>query len=229
MTKRAFLTLCCFALPQILCAQETEEPTVEPEVPTAQVRAWIFNSEGPCLLRLRGEKSEEAITIAEVQQSGANIEVAYRPVEPGRYRVELLRGEEALAAEVVVLGEDSAQSVVAWPEAGKWRIKSLSDSPAPNATDKTLRLLHFNKQFGLVLTIGDGAEQTAPLGTVAEKKVAAKRTVIHLKTVGPNQEQGASSYFDVDFSSWPSAYVLAQADYRGRIKPVVIQGGLPVE
>jgi hypothetical protein len=213
----------------MLWAQEAEEPVGESEGPSAQVRAWIFNPEGPCRLILRGEKKEEAITIAEVEKGGGNIGVEYRPVEPGRYRVELLRGEEALAAEVIALDEDSVQSVVAWPEAGKWRIKSLSDSPAPNATDKALRLLHFNKDVGLVLTIDDGAEQAAPLGTVAEKKLAAKRTAVHLKTIGPNQEPGASSYFDVDFSSWPSAYVLAQTDYRGRIKPVVIQGGVPAE
>lgn len=221
--------LCCFALPQMLWAQEIEEPTGQSEGPTAHVRAWIFNSEGPCRLSLRGENKDEAITVAKVEKSGGNIGVEYRPVEPGRYKVELLRGEQVLATEVVALGEDSVQSFVVWPEAGKWQIKSLSDSPPLNATDKPLRLLHFNKDLGLVLAIDDGAEQTAPVGTVAEKKVPAKRTVVYLKIAGPNQEQGASSYFDVDFASWPSAYVLAQADYRGRIKPVVIRGGLPVE
>jgi len=229
MNRPAVLTLCCFSLPQMLWAQMVETSAVASEAPTAQVRAWIFNSEEPCRLSLRDEKSEEATIIAEVEKSGANIDADYRPVLAGRYRVDLFREDQVLASEVVILGKDSVQSLVAWPEGGKWRIKSFSDNAAPNATDKPLRLLHFNEQVGLVLVIDDGPEQIIPVGTVVERRVAPKQATLYLKVVGPEQELGASSYFEVDFSSWPSAYALAQTDYRGRIKPALIEGGVSVE
>lgn len=230
MTKLALTIPLLFSLTLVLPAQESEEEApAGREAPQAHVRAWIFNSQGPARLSLRGENKEEAITLAEVQGGGGNINVEYRPLAPGRYLLELSREEQILASEPILLGKDSIHSIVAWPEAGKWRLKLFGDNSAPNATDKPLRLLHFNPQVGLRLAIDAGPEQEVPLGTVTEKKITAKGTVLHLTVASSDAKHKASSYFEADFITWPSAYAFAQADYRGRIKPTIIQGGITAE
>lgn len=230
MTKLALTIPLFFSLTLMLPAQESEEEAPPArEAPQAHVRAWIFNSQGPARLSLRGENREEAITLAEVQGGGGNINVEYRPLEPGRYLLELSRDEQILESEPILLGKDSIVTIVGWPEAGKWRLKFFSDKSAPNATDKPLRLLHFNPQVGLRLAIDAGPEQEIPIGTVTEKKITAKETPLYLTVVSTDEEHRASSFFDADFVTWPSAYAFAQADYRGRIKPTIIQGGITAE
>ncbi len=222
------LILCCL-LPVSAQEQEEGEPE-EGRRPRAEVRGWIPKADGPVQLVLIAEAGEEPKVLATAAAETASLQDFYQNVPPGRVIFNLQDPDDKVLATATGSVRDGGYyTALAWPEGGRWQIKVFSDSSPPNATDKPLRLLHFNAQVGLRLAIDDGPELEIPFGTVTEKKISPKRTVLHLTVVGTDQQPEASSYFEADFAAWPSAYALAHADYRGRIKPMVFEGGNATE
>jgi hypothetical protein len=228
-TASAFGLILCCLLPVSAQEQGEDEPE-DSRRPIAEVRGWIPKADGPVQIVVIAEAGEEPKVLATAAAETASLQEFYQNVPPGRVIFNLQDPDDkVLATATGAIRDGGYYTALAWPESGRWQIKVFSDSSPPNATDKPLRLLHFNAQVVLLLAIDGGPEQDIPLGTVTEKRISSKRTTLHLTVVGTDQRHFASSYFDVDFTAWPSAYVLAQADYRGRIKPMILEGGNTTE
>jgi hypothetical protein len=226
MSRRILLLWVLFFVPLALARSEMEEGNGgESKAPQASLRAWIFNADGPARLTLRSDSAQEPVALAQAEAGGGVLEIDYSSLPVGQFLLELSRGDQVLAKEALTLSKDSYQTVLAWYEKGQWKVKAFSDTLARNASARPLRLLDFNAEVDMTLVVDDGAEIVVPSGGVTERSITPKPTVLQLTLINALDGRKVQNYFEVDFSASPSAYALAQTDYRGRLKPVLLLGG----
>jgi hypothetical protein len=129
------------------------------------------------------------------------------------------------------LADNTAYTVLAWRQGGKWELKVYVDGPfAKNLADRPLRLMNFAENRETLISLDNGSETKVAANTVEEFKISPKLTSFTVKVLAPDGGPAAQSSGEVDFTSTPSAYVVIAPDYRGRMVPEVITGGnLPTD
>lgn len=228
-----FLLLFCLlslAVAPLAAAQETAAVATK----SAKVRGWLFPSgdKEPASLVLKLAGDAGAVTLASTKDGAVISNAGYEEVSPaGTVAVELKSGEQILSTQSLGLREDRHYTLVAWRENGRWQVKAFSDDPGPsNAADRPLRVLNFAEGRNTLVSFAGSAETQVAADSVQESRAPAKVTLVTVRVQSLDGGPPAQSSVEIDFTSAPCAYVAIGPDYRGRMRPRVIEGGpLPEE
>jgi hypothetical protein len=231
MTKPS-ITLALFLLTFLsVSGQESETTAAEEKSESlAAVRCWILPGEdrGAVALTVTEPKTSEPKLVAATKDAAVTAQPSYEPMAPGSVKIELRSGDEVLATETGALRADRHYTAVAWSKGGKWELRVFADDPAsPNATDRPLRVVNFASGRETLLAVDAGQEAKVAPESVQEFRTPRKVAMIRVQVLSLDGGPPAQSSVEVDFGSSPSAYVVVGPDYRGRMRPRVIQGGSP--
>jgi hypothetical protein len=142
-----------------------------------------------------------------------------------------LKGKDnaVLASESVNMRAGSYYTLLASQnKEGNWSIKTFFDGPAKvGAVDRPLRVLNFADGRETLLEVSGSPSVTVPGNSYLERNSPAKLLGISVKVHPNDGSPPAQSSTEIDFTVLPSAYLVVCPDYRGRMRPRVIDGGKP--
>ncbi len=196
----------------------------------AALRGWIFpgNDTAPVVIAITSQETPEPKSLAGTKDGLVNARPSYEQVAPGAQKIELKSGEEVLVAKTGSLRPERHYTAVAWNSGGKWELQVFGDDAAsPNATDRPLRVMNFAGGRETLLAIDGGEEAKVAPDAVQEFRAPRKIAMVRVQVLALDGGPPAQSSVEVDFASSPSAYVVVGPDYRGRMRPRIIQGGAP--
>ena len=221
--------VCCLSLPWA----KGQSPVRQVDgAGSAYLRGWLVGSSNSEAVSLegKGRKDEEPRKLAGAATGEKVINPAYAEISPGSCQFQLKSGDKILQSVIFDLSPQAAYTVIAWRVGGKWELKVYPDGPFPkNVVDRPLRLLNFADERETLLSLDNGPETKVAAGTVQEFNMASKSVSFTVKVLALDGGAPAQSSGELDFAAAPSAYVVISSDYRGRMRPRVINGGvLPV-
>lgn len=172
-------------------------------------------------------------TLAASKGGERQITHGYSPAKPGLYQFGIISPDQrVLAKEEAALTPGFHYTVAAVGEGTGWKIRVFQDGPAPpGQTTRPVRVFNFSRGRSATLDIGQKQSPVAkvPADGVAEFTAPAAITGLTIRVLAPDGGPPAQSSLEVDFASVPSAYIVVSPDYRGRMRPQVIEGGPAVE
>jgi hypothetical protein len=235
MIKKFPCTLLVSVVALSLAGAQTSDPSAPPaggeaKRPPAALRAWIFPEKEAGLIdfNLSRGTGEAPVSLASSERGSKVVGGGYEKLPEGRVILQLARGPEAFASSEAELQPGGYYTAVAWQAAGKWQIKLFRDPAAKaGAAARPLRVLNFAADRETVLAV-DGAEKSKfAAGSVQEISLPAKINGLSVKVLDPTGGVPAETSFEVDLSALPLAYAVVGPDYRGRMRPEIIEGGPP--
>jgi hypothetical protein len=226
------LALALFLLPVFSApGQEVEVPATDQKAEArASLRAWIFPGadKRPVALVVTLQEAPEPKVLAGTKDAAVTAQPGYASFSPGSMRIELKSGDEVLASQTGALRPERHYTAVAWSKGGKWQLQVFADDPAsPNATDRPLRVVNFAGDRETLLAVDAGQDAKVAPDSVQEFRAPPKVAMVRVQVLSVDGGPPAQSSVEVDFASSPSAYVVVGPDYRGRMRPRVVQGGPP--
>lgn len=239
MTDTALLRAAVFAVLLISArAQPAPAPGAEngaapagaQQRPPAALRAWIFPAKdaGPLDFVLGRATGEAPASLARSERGAKAADGLYSKAAPGRVTLSLKGGEKVLASSDVDLPSGAHITAVAWSSGDKWQIKLFADPPAkPGAGARPLRVLNFAGERETLLAVGGGKEVRLPAASVRELDLPAKISGLTVKVVDPAGGPPSETSLEVDLAALPLAYAVVGPNYRGRMRPEIIEGGPP--
>jgi hypothetical protein len=229
MTRRtAFTALCIFVSLLTPAAVLAQAPAATPP-PVSLLRAWIFpaGEAEAASIEIKAEAAEAPVVFA-ASTGQRQMNPGYREIKPGNATIEIKAGDQVLATGTAALAGDRQYTVVTWKAGSKWELKLFPDGPsAPNAPDRPLRVLNFAQGRTSTVTLAADKEFKIAPDSIQEIKVQPKTTGMVVKVLAPDGGAPAQSSAELDFSTISSGYVVLGADTRGRMRPRVIEGGVP--
>lgn len=237
MTKRLFLV--CAAMLSIALPAPAQEPAapISGESTTnrvSSVRGWIVplaKTQLSLHLKSEGQEAQTAQKNLSASSDGsASTGAAYNETASGPSLAELRGANDAvLASERVSLRAGSYYTLLASPnKEGNWSIKTFFDGPTkPGAVDRPLRVLNFADGRDTVLESPGLQSFTVPGNNFLERNYPAKLLGVTVKVLANDGTPPAQSSTEIDLAVLPSAYLLVTPDYRGRMRPRMIDGGKP--
>ena len=213
---------------------QTSEPTRKnDDKEGSYLRGWIVgtgDSEAVSLFA-QSSKDEEPRQFSSAAAGEKVINPGYTKGIAGSFQFQLKTGEKPLQSVTAELADNTAYTVLAWRQGGKWELKVYADGPfAKNLADRPLRVMNFAENRETLISVDNGPETKVAANTVEEFKTSPKLISFNVKVLAPDGGPAAQSSGEVDFASTPSAYVVIAPDYRGRMRPRVITGGnLPTD
>jgi hypothetical protein len=219
-----FLAFVCVS--GALSQQAPMEPPDQDDDASARLRVWVFV----------GDPAPQEASIAALGADGSSlalgdatkrkVEAAYREVPAGKYNLELREGQAPVAQKVADFAKNSAHTLIAWRSNGKWNLGLFSDElKKGKAAERPLRILNFANGATTTIAMKGAQALKAEPDTVQEIKLPAKIVTLDISAKAPGAVVPARTLSDVDLSASPGAYVLVAPDYRGRLRPQVIQAG----
>jgi hypothetical protein len=198
----------------------------EAEVPAgkkpSRLRVWVFPGQsvpkGSIITALGADGSSLALGSAAAHATGN----AYRDMPPSKYSFSIKDGDKVLFEKLAQLAPAMCQTLIA----GKWRMEIYEDNAtSPNSAARSLRLMNFAKDANLSVVVG--SSQTVKIGpdSLRDIKLPAKVTLLDVAASRPGASAPARTLSEVDLVSSPAAYVLVFPDYRGRLRPQIIEAG----
>ena len=208
-------------------AQSSSSTKAEAKVPPSMVRGWIFP--GPdaeeAKIRFRLGKEGEAQTLSEAMADASQIVQRYQPVKAGAYQFALATGGKP-TVKSQTLRPQRFYTVMAWEKEGKWTLQVMRDAPAaPNAATRPLRLLNFSGDRKALIRVGQGKQEPMAADSVREVQLPLELTGLDVEVLDPSGGPSARTSTEVDLRTMASAYLLVAPDYRGRMRPRLIEGG----
>jgi co-chaperonin GroES (HSP10) len=192
------------------------------------LRGWIFPSEETqtVSLGLAIAGAEERKPLANTKDAVVAAQPGYAANPAGTTLIELKSGDRVLASKSGGLRAERHYTAVAWNKDGRWELEVYADdSASANAPDRSLRVLNFALGRDTEISVDGGAEALVSKESVAEIKLPAKTTMVTARVKSLDGGAPAQSSVEIDFAAIPSAYVVIGPDYRGRMRPRVIEGG----
>lgn len=207
-----------------LAVSGQEEPGA-PE-PLPQLRAWIFPATEKGTVALTssvGEGGEKRL--AATADAVVVTPTAYQAVESDNLRIDLKSGERVLASTAAPLRRAAYYTLAAWQEGSEWRMKIYRDDAVKGAASaRPVRVFNFAGDRKTVLSL-QGKETAFPAGAVETLEAAPALSMVTATVLTADGSHPAVSSVEVDFALAPSAYVVIGPDYRGRMRPRVLDGG----
>jgi hypothetical protein len=194
------------------------------------LRGWIFPAadSDAAVLAVKGEAAEAVTPIAASKGGERMMNPGYIEAKPGNTVIELKAGEQVLASGTVGLVDDAQYTVLAWKNDQKWALKVFPDGPAaPNAADRPLRVLNFAEGRETLLTLAGNKAAKIAGNSFQEFRLPARTAAFTVEVLAPDGGAPAQTSSAVDLSMASSAYVVVAPDYRGRMRPRIVEGGLP--
>jgi hypothetical protein len=192
------------------------------------LRGWIVGSGDSVAVSLmvRGPREKDPRKFTSAAAGEIVMNQGYSEGLVGSFQFQLKTGEKLLQSVTAELDENSAYTVLAWRQDGKWELKAYADGPyAETVTDRPVRLMNFAENRETLISMDNGPETKVAANTVEEFKIAPKLTSFTVKVLASDGGPAAQSSGEVDFASTPSAYIVIAPDYRGRMRPRVLNGG----
>jgi hypothetical protein len=237
MTKRLlFLSAAMFVVALFASAQEPAAPgSGEPTTNrVSSVRGWVVplaKTQISLHLKSEGQETQAAQRILSSSSDGSpSTGTAYTETLPGLSLAELKGKDNAvLASESVNMRAGGYYTLLASQnKEGNWSIKTFFDGPAKSgAVDRPLRVLNFADGRETVLEVSGSPSVAVPGNSYLERNSPAKLLGISVKVRPNDGSPPAQSSTEVDFTVLPSAYLFVGPDYRGRMRPRMIDGGKP--
>jgi hypothetical protein len=193
------------------------------------LRGWIAGSGGLAVVSLstQGRKDEEARELCSAAAGGSVVNPGYSQVAYGNHELKLKSGGKVLRTMTTDLDNNTSYTLLAWREGGTWELKVYHDGPAsPNVPTRPLRLMNFAEGRETLFSLDNGPETKVAADTVQEFQMPVKLGAFTVKVLKQDGGPSAQSSGEVDFASAPSAYVVIAPDYRGRMRPRTILGGI---
>jgi len=207
-------------------AQEEAEPGREE--PRPAVRAWLFPADATervSLVLETGDGAGGSIPLVSTENGAVAASPVYEQSPLSKARLELKSGDKVLVSGGLALTEGRFYTAAAWREGSDWKVKVFLDGPPAGAgSPRPVRVFNFADGRTTMLEVGE-AEHKVGAGSVFELQVAPKPTMITASVLAPDGSHPAISSVEIDLASAPSAYVVVGPDYRGRMRPRVIEGG----
>ena len=237
MTKKfsLALVLAVLTLPPAE-AQTPAPPTTPAEVPAdgkappAALRAWIFPEKdaGTVDFTLGRATGEAPVSMARSEQGAKAVGAVYEKMPAGRVTLKLAGGPEAQVSAEADLQPGGYYTAVVWQGGGKWQIKLFRDPAAKDgAAARPLRVMNFAADRETILVVDGAKESKFPAGSVQEISLPAKINGMSVKVLDPAGGPPAETSLEVDLAALPLAYAVVGPDYRGRMRPEIIEGGPP--
>jgi len=111
---------------------------------------------------------------------------------------------------------------------GQWSLELYADSPPPgNSGQRALRILNFAAGATTTVSVGRAQKIKAEPDSIQEAKLSPKITPLEVSAQPPGTGAPARTLTEVDLVACPAVYVLVSPDYRGRLRPQIIQSGEP--
>ncbi len=233
MTDFGSLVRCFFAILMAVATHGVSQDSSDEssEASPVMVRGWLFPSGDTQAVSftLKSAGEEKVIALASTKDGAVASARTYADIlQAGSFVAELKAGEDVLASESIALGEGRHYTLVGWSENGRWQIKAFADSPASsNAPDRPLRVLNFAAGRKTAVALSGAPESMVAGDSVQELRSPAAVTMVSVKVLASDGGPPAQSSVEIDFSGLPCAYVVVGPDYRGRMRPRVIEGGAP--
>ena len=230
MTRRTSVTALCVFLSLLAPAAVLAQAPAGTPPPLSLLRGWLFpaGESDAASLEVKSQADDNPVVFAVSKGGERQANPGYREIKPGNATIEVKSGDQVLATGTVPLVGDKQYTVVAWKVGPRWELKVFADGPAaPNAADRPLRVLNFAQGRETMLSVGGGPETKVAAGSIQEIKLPPKLTGMIVKVLATDGGAPAQSSTEVDFSAIPSGYVVVAPDYRGRMRPRVIEGGAP--
>jgi len=211
-----------------ICNVQPQEGSVEGvPIKTAFLRGWIFPSANGDELALvaieRGSETQRSLAAS--QEATVVAAPIYAAVAEGPVSLELRSGDRVLAQAQVALRAEKYYTVAAWNSGGTWEIKAFADGPpAPGAADRPLRVFNFAGERETIVSVDGRAGVEVKQQSVVELKAAPKVCMVTVEVLATDGGAPAQSAVEVDVAFLGSVYVVVGPDYRGRMRPRVING-----
>ncbi len=214
-------------------AQTSETARKNADKDSSYLRGWIVGSGGLEAVSLfaQGPKDEEPRLFSSAAAGEKVVNPSYTKGLAGSFQFQLRSGEKILQGVTAELAESVAYTLLAWRQGGRWELKVFADGPyAKSVAVRPLRLLNFAENRETLISLDNGPETKVAANSVEEFKTSPKLTSFTVKVLAPDGGAPAQSSGGVNFAATPSAYIVIAPDYRGRMRPRVINGGnLPSE
>jgi len=131
-----------------------------------------------------------------------------------------------LASARVALRGRRHYTLAAWYDGTKWNLKVFADGLSPQSSaERPLRVLNFTGDRDTVVTIGRGKGTRVSPDSVQEFKTSPGITMVSVEVMAADGGPPALSAVEVDLAAMPSVYLVVGPDYRGRMRPRIIEGG----
>ena len=236
MTKFPFrIATVMIASAGLAFAQEAPEAPAEPTAAArapqpAQVRAWIFPGASKAAAKVVFRSSaEQAPSEMAASTGGARFtSPVYREWPAGEAFCEITAAGQSVFSGNLPLREGGHYTMLVWNNGTKWEFKTFADAaPSKNASDRPLRILNFAD--GRTTAVApDGAPEAKVAGNaVQEVRLPAKINGLTVRVLDPEGGPPAQTSTEVDFAEQALAYLVVGPDYRGRMRPQLIEGGPP--
>lgn len=217
----------------LIAAQETDSVAASgKEKPLAQLRGWIYGANEPqvALVLLDPDSVDKVIPLSESSGGEVSASEIYLPFKPGRRFIEVRSGEKILARSEATLVGNEPSTILAWKNGTRWQIQFFSDAEsASDPTTRPLRIINFAGGRETLLSVNGASGTKITSNSVQEvrgpRKICMVRVIVLAQDGGPP----AQSSVEVDFVSVPSSYIVVSPDYRGRMRPRIINGGAPAD
>jgi hypothetical protein len=209
-------------------AQSFDAMPTSVEPASAYLRGWIVGSDDPVLVWLVSEerKGEEPVVFVSATAGEEMFNSDYIELLAGSVELQLKTGEKLLKNTTVDLDKGRFYTLLVWRENGKWRLDCYDDGPPlQNVSERPLRLMNFAEDRETLFLVDSGLETKMSPHAVQELNMAPKVFTFSVRVLSPDGGPAAQSSGEVDLVSMPSAYVVIAPDYRGRMRPRVIDGG----
>lgn len=235
MIKMFLLLLAVSVVALRLAGAQTSDPSAPPaggeaKRPPAALRAWIFPEKdaGSVDFTLVRAMGEAPVSLASSERGSKVVGGGYEKLPEGRVTLQLARGSDSLASSAVDLQPGIYYTAIAWQAADRWQIKLFPDpAPKAGAAARPLRVLNFAADRETILAVDGAKESKFAAGSVQEISLPAKINGLSVKVLDPAGGVPAETSFEVDLSALPLAYAVVGPDYRGRMRPEIIEGGPP--
>jgi hypothetical protein len=225
MTDKLLRYLALVLVLQVPCKGQ-EGPSPDGKTKSA-TRAWLFPNDYTDSVTL-GINMGEGLgfqPLAETKDGIVSARQPYEPLDMERVQLELRMGEQVLAVGELPLKAGRFYTFAAWHAEDKWQLKAFDDGPASTAAAKRpLRVFNFADGRRSIVTLGS-QDTTVEPQSVVSLEASPNVTMVTAKVLAPDGSHPAVSSIEVDFASMPSAYVVVAPDYRGRMRPRIIEGG----
>lgn len=194
-----------------------------------KVRAWLFPGAPGAESIVLSATAPDGNSIAFATAAAPTTDSAYRDLPAGTYSFDLKDKETVIGQKKERISSGSFYTLVAWPKDGKWTMELYSDDAASGGGPRPLRLLNFAGQATTTVKVG-GLPTAVTLvpDSLQEIKLPAKITPFEVIAQPPGAEPPARTINDVDMTLASAVYILVSPDYRGRLRPQIIEGGEPV-
>ena len=227
----AMLVVALCASAQEPVASNSGEPTTNR---VSSVRGWVVplaKTQISLHLKSEAQEAQAAQRILSASSDGSpSTGPTYTDTASGLSLAELRGKDDAvLVSERVSLRAGGYYTFLASQnKEGNWSIKSFFDGPTkPGAVDRPLRVLNFADSRETVLEIPGSQSFVVPGNSSLERNYPAKLLGFTVKVLTNDGSPPAQSSSEIDLAVLPSAYLFVGPDYRGRMRPRMIDGGKP--